>query len=669
MFKSSFFVLVLFIALFSACVPNNPKNVIGFNMNLTSKDVQQAFEAGYKHANDTLFELLHDANPTIRFITLNSFASSSDSTLIDSIAPLLKDSEEKVRTTAAYVLGQLRSVKAEHYLIDAFVKFDSLNNSGLFNATILEALGKCGSRNSLQLMTSVKSYTHTDSLLTSGLAKGVFRYALRNMYSKAGNSQMFNYLYNKQYSDNSRLYAAHYFSKLPATELKSLTDSLISLYNVSNKTDIRIPLINAISKGNPTLVVNFINGQLKSSSNPQLRYALINGVNQLSYKDGDTLAITYIKDKDDQIAQAAGLYLFNHGSELDAKRYFDKFLSPETNRACQLELLGAVNKYLPYTPINYQLKQGVNAILKDSLLRLPDVYRKADIIKYLGGDVTNFSFIRDVTKNAPDKIIQVAGMESYGDILANPYFAKIYRSNYIPYKKQIFSYLIEGLLSGDVGVTSTAAVTLRRPELDFKTFLPGDSIFKIALKKIKLPEGAEAYNEVAKTLSFWNGLPPRPLPDKGFRMLDWAVLNNITDSTQCQIITNRGKIDLRLLPSVAPLSVANWIELVKRNYYNGKIFHRVIPNFVIQSGCNRGDGFGSLDYLIRSELPMVYYNKPGMVGMASAGPNTENCQFFITSAPTPHLDGRYTIFAEVISGEDVVKHIKRGDIIKKITIK
>ena len=95
----------------------------------------------------------------------------------------------------------------------------------------------------------------------------------------------------------------------------------------------------------------------------------------------------------------------------------------------------------------------------------------------------------------------------------------------------------------------------------------------------------------------------------------------------------------------------------------------MVPNFVIQNGCNRGDGFGAMDYLIRSEFPMISYDHAGRVGMASAGNNTESAQFFITSMPTPHLDGRYTIFADLISGMDVVQNIRRGDKINKITIK
>ncbi|MCL4111464.1 UNVERIFIED_CONTAM: hypothetical protein GTU68_020738 [Idotea baltica] len=122
------------------------------------------------------------------------------------------------------------------------------------------------------------------------------------------------------------------------------------------------------------------------------------------------------------------------------------------------------------------------------------------------------------------------------------------------------------------------------------------------------------------------------------------------------------------MTSHAPGSVANFVGLSQSNYYNGKYFHRVVPNFVIQGGCSRGDGYGGLDYTIRSELGPKYYDGPGYIGMASAGPDTEGTQWFITHSSSPHLDGRYTIFGRVTEGMDVVHSIEIGDIIQDVRI-
>jgi cyclophilin family peptidyl-prolyl cis-trans isomerase len=115
--------------------------------------------------------------------------------------------------------------------------------------------------------------------------------------------------------------------------------------------------------------------------------------------------------------------------------------------------------------------------------------------------------------------------------------------------------------------------------------------------------------------------------------------------------------------------VSNFIHLAQENFYDGKVFHRIVPNFVIQGGCPRGDGYGSLEYTIQTEIsPDLRYESQGMVGMASAGNHTESSQFFITHSPALHLNGNYTIFAEVIEGMDVVNTIRVGDKISDVII-
>ena len=117
----------------------------------------------------------------------------------------------------------------------------------------------------------------------------------------------------------------------------------------------------------------------------------------------------------------------------------------------------------------------------------------------------------------------------------------------------------------------------------------------------------------------------------------------------------------------APGSVASFVKLVKEGFYDNKHFHRVIPNFVIQGGCPRGDGMGGTDYTLRSEFALHDYS-PGAVGLASSGPDTESCQWFVSHISTPHLEGRYTIFAHVSSGLDIVRKINVGDQITKIEL-
>jgi len=133
------------------------------------------------------------------------------------------------------------------------------------------------------------------------------------------------------------------------------------------------------------------------------------------------------------------------------------------------------------------------------------------------------------------------------------------------------------------------------------------------------------------------------------------------------IITNKGTIEVDLNERAAPSSVASFVNLALRGFYNGLTFHRVEPRFMIQGGDPLGAGNGGPGYRFAGEINLRH-NRPGILSMANAGPGTDGSQFFITHAPTPHLDGLHSVFGSVTSGMDVVNNIRRGDIMESITV-
>ena len=128
--------------------------------------------------------------------------------------------------------------------------------------------------------------------------------------------------------------------------------------------------------------------------------------------------------------------------------------------------------------------------------------------------------------------------------------------------------------------------------------------------------------------------------------------------TKFTIETTMGTIEGELFDEKAPNTVKNFIDLAKKGFYDGIIFHRVIPDFMIQTGDPTGTGTGGPGYEFRDEFNMkLHHDKPGMLSMANSGPNTNGSQFFITDAPTPWLDNKHSIFGQVTKGMDVVKAI------------
>lgn len=132
--------------------------------------------------------------------------------------------------------------------------------------------------------------------------------------------------------------------------------------------------------------------------------------------------------------------------------------------------------------------------------------------------------------------------------------------------------------------------------------------------------------------------------------------------------TARGPIQVALHAEQAPLTVANFVNLVRRKYYDGLNFHRVIADFMIQGGCPQGRGTGGPGYRFEDEVGTGLSHKRGVLSMANAGPRTNGSQFFITHVDTPWLDGKHTVFGTVLSGQEVVDSIKTGDAIEKITL-
>ena len=138
-----------------------------------------------------------------------------------------------------------------------------------------------------------------------------------------------------------------------------------------------------------------------------------------------------------------------------------------------------------------------------------------------------------------------------------------------------------------------------------------------------------------------------------------------------KIITAKGDVNINLLPDKSPVTVANFVNLAKKGYYDGLKFHRVIDNFMAQGGDPTGTGAGGPGYRFEDEVNNgLNFSKPGKLAMANAGPGTNGSQFFITTVPTEWLNGNHTIFGEIVSDADlaVVKKLSNGDVMTKVVV-
>ncbi len=256
----------------------------------------------------------------------------------------------------------------------------------------------------------------------------------------------------------------------------------------------------------------------------------------------------------------------------------------------------------------------------------------------------------------------------------------------------VYAANIDALGSGDMAVTTTAAANLG----DSLLLRPGSvDALTSALERLRPPADIEAIQEVCRTLGklgderavvplknlmesgddaaaqaaaaalgtitgerYVPGVPGR---DPRHTDFDFGMLEALPETIGVTLRTTGGDVTMEWYRDAAPFTIMSILKLAQREgFYRDLIFHRVVPNFVVQGGDPRGDGWGGPGYSLRSEFSPLSY-ETGTVGIASAGKDTEGSQFFITHSPQPHLDGRYTIIGRVVVGMGVVDGIQVGD--------
>jgi peptidyl-prolyl cis-trans isomerase A (cyclophilin A) len=155
---------------------------------------------------------------------------------------------------------------------------------------------------------------------------------------------------------------------------------------------------------------------------------------------------------------------------------------------------------------------------------------------------------------------------------------------------------------------------------------------------------------------------PKNIPTFALISFTNETIQNKNNMATAKISTVKGDMMVEFYEKDAPGTVANFIKLSKSGFYDGLTFHRVIKDFMIQGGCPLGTGTGGPGYRFDDEFPagQQKHSKPGILSMANAGPNTNGSQFFVTTVPTPWLDGRHAVFGEVVEGMDVVHAIENS---------
>lgn len=447
-----------------------------------------------------------------------------------------------------------------------------------------------------------------------------------------------------------------------------------------------------ISSVDPNLRSLALRGLAKSTSEEAIRYLAISlndndanvaaqAIASLLQRDTDeaarAIAAKLIGEEDEKliVAMFSALQTMqsSHGREIAVQK--SQNYTSEIVLATVMEYLAAIQGDRAVNLIDSVLASLPSADLRASAARAFGLVNSPSVVSRLGLlygdedpmvrmaafselvriDSTNISYYVNTSLNDPDFVPVVLAIDLIKERLLE---------NYLPVLRMLISR------------GPQVDIDIRRSIIDaMRPFFESDGSDTILMEiliagtldenYIVRKSAAEIYRDILNDDQSDLVPPTRTRISKG-RIAD--AIERYAVNPYAQIITEQGTVEIELFFDAAPLTVLNFIELAEDGFYDGLRFHRVVPNFVVQGGDPRGDGWGGPDYFIRCEYSLERYIR-GTVGIATSGKDTGGSQFFFTLSPQPHLEARYTVFGQVLEGMDAVDRITRGDLIEKIVIR
>jgi len=608
---------------------------------------------------DGLLPYLRDTNLNYRGEALMCFGSVQAIGIADSIAEAMDSEIDGIRIAGAFALGQTYHETAAvqiRQLIDTEEK-------PLVRGMLYDALGKCGTAKDLEWLAEQNLKLQQ----TEGQAMGIFRFALRGIISDSGNDRML-VLCAGGSSVAGLTYASYYLGRYAPREWLQANAVLIrqTLDNERNSS-IRSHLIKAVIKAEDEEAWVLVEHILKSDEDYRVKVNILNSLQLIPWNKVSKLVYEFATGNDPGLAVAAAEAIHKHAVYTDLSVHL-KAIDRAVNWRSRAVLLDK----------GLELVQGKKGLSKKLEKKVLDYYAKARhdterswLLKALKYNILQYKMLAKEISSDKAPVLSTNALETLVSMRKGKNFEKAkadLEMDGIDLEAEFMEIFIQAVGSGDVPLISLAAGVLRDPELNYKELITDLEFLKTALINSQKPEQVEARNELVYTLAyFMDKQIPAMSPPTFNHPIDWDRISKIHPRQQIGFVTSKGEILVQLNINWCPGTVGAFIELIERGYFNGKSIHRVVPNFVVQDGCPRGDGWGGPEFTIRSEFNPAPFVE-GTLGMASAGKDTEGSQWYFTHSATPHLDAKYTNFGYVIEGMDVVHQLEVGDVIERVEL-
>lgn len=668
----SFFVIALFSISYWGCVPPEygKADYKGVAIDFEDPQVQLIYNMQQRQSVDSLIIMLGNENPTYRYLAATVLGALKEKKAVDSLEFRLKDEFIDVRIASAFALGQIGETRSEVPLLANYERYDTTGKFARFNATIMEAVGKCGTLNRLNDLVNVQTFKLSDTTLLEGQVYGIYRYGLRDSFSAASIKKMTDFV-AQNYPPSVRLVAANYLARLKVPAYDTAVTNTVSKILLSEKdANVRIALAKAIGKAeNPLVAVGIFESLYRQETDYRVKVAMLSTFKNFDYPRVQPIILACLQERNPHVSAAAAELCISNGRAFDAQ-YYKRLAGDLTldNKTRNL-MAAAALKWLTFYP---RQRDSINTEMQNRYRTTTNIVEKCTLLSGLAELGWNYNFLHDEAMNtANTAVVRTAAAQAVAKVTTAPDFVKQFQASTTRVKIELKAMLFQYIKTGDEGLAYIGAETLRAPEAQFNKALLKDSIPIIyqVMQNLKMPNALETYENLRETINFIaDSVSIKKKPYVSTRNIDWNFLKSMNDA-QATVRTSKGVLKFRLLHRIAPISVANFVQLAKSGFFDGKTWHRVVPSFVVQTGCSRGDGYGSLDFTIPTELNAYnHYDTEGYVGMASAGLHTECSQWFVTTAPALHLDPKYTIFGKIIEGKEILNQLEVGDIVESVII-
>lgn len=487
-----------------------------------------------------------------------------------------------------------------------------------------------------------------------GVPWAYYRYGLN---SKVGEAEAFNVRpFLSDSSGYARLGAVNFFARSNALDsIRGAANSIVEKLTTLAKTDsveIRMTAVLALRKVTTDTVLSFLSTMALKDADYRVRVNAVRALQRFPFEKTKSTLTEALADKHVNVGIAASEVILatitkEHGTEIASLAKTKSYWRIKAN------LYEAALKVTDHK----ELSEEVVRVAQQTV----SPYGKAAYITALQQSLMQHEFVADQLLTVDTPVVKTAAASAFVELNR--------RKNFDPkLKPRFLQVYTDAVKQGDVGVIGTIAAALGDPTLNYRELIQDFSLLKEARSKLLSPRDNETIQAIDAAIAYLEKTQAPEVTAPAYNHpIDWTLVKSIPADQQVLIKTSRGDITIRLFVEETPGTVANFVKLTQEGYFNNKLFHRVVPNFVVQTGCPRGDGWGSENYTIRSEFTPRRFTT-GSVGMASSGKDTEGTQWFITHSPTPHLEGRYTNFAAVIDGMDVVHQLQVGDRIVEVRL-